>query len=39
VKIIDAVMAASRGEVEPVHDVPDIGQAGEPALRIPGSPA
>jgi aerobic-type carbon monoxide dehydrogenase small subunit (CoxS/CutS family) len=39
VKIVDAVMAASRGEYEEVRDLPEIGQAGEPELRIPGSPA
>jgi aerobic carbon-monoxide dehydrogenase small subunit len=39
VKIVDAVVAASRGDVEPVQDVPELAQAGEPELQIPGSPA
>jgi carbon-monoxide dehydrogenase small subunit len=39
VKIVDAVVAASHGEVEDVRDVPELAQAGEPELRIPGSPA
>jgi xanthine dehydrogenase iron-sulfur cluster and FAD-binding subunit A len=38
VKIIDAVMAASRGEVEAVHDVPGADQ-GEPDALVKGSPA
>src|SRR5947199_7649368 len=38
VKIVDAVMAASRGEVEPVRDVPE-AQEGEPDVAIKGSPA
>ena len=37
VKIVDAVMAASRGEVGALQDEPDRGE-GEPVL-IPGSPA
>jgi aerobic-type carbon monoxide dehydrogenase small subunit (CoxS/CutS family) len=39
VKIVAAVMAASRGEVAPVEDVPELGQAGEPEIRVKGSPA
>ena len=38
VKIIDAVMAASRGEVDAVHDVPEPA-AGEPEVVPKGSPA
>ena len=38
VKIVDAVMAASRGEVEAVTDVPS-PQAGEPEVLPKGSPA
>ena len=38
VKIVDAVMAASRGEVEPVADVPS-SEAGEPDVLVKGSPA
>ena len=38
VKIVDAVMAASRGEVEPVADVPS-PEEGEPELLVKGSPA
>ena len=38
VKIVDAVLAASRGEVEPVRDVPE-AQEGEPDVAIKGSPA
>ena len=38
VKIIDAVLAASRGEVNPVHDVPE-PTAGEPEVVPKGSPA
>ena len=38
VKIVDAVMAASRGEVEPVADVPEAGE-GEPEVTVKGSPA
>ena len=38
VKIIDAVMAASRGEVEAVHDLPEPA-AGEPEVVPNGSPA
>ena len=37
VKIVDAVVAASRGEVEPVRDVPE--EEGEPDVAIKGSPA
>jgi len=37
VKIVDAVMAASRGEVEPVADVP--AAEGEPDVLVKGSPA
>ena len=39
VKIVAAVMAASRGEVGPVEDVPELGRAGEPEVRVKGSPA
>jgi aerobic-type carbon monoxide dehydrogenase small subunit (CoxS/CutS family) len=38
VKIVDAVMAASRGEVEPVDDVPTPAE-GEPEVLPKGSPA
>jgi carbon-monoxide dehydrogenase small subunit len=38
VKIVDAVMAASRGEVEAVHDLP-VPDENEPDVLIPGSPA
>jgi carbon-monoxide dehydrogenase small subunit len=38
VKIVDAVMAASRGEVEPVADVPTPAE-GEPDVLVKGSPA
>ena len=38
VKIIDAVMAASRGEVGHVEDLPS-PEAGEPDVAIKGSPA
>jgi carbon-monoxide dehydrogenase small subunit len=38
VKIIDAVMAASRGEVGHVDDLPS-SQPGEPDVAIKGSPA
>ena len=38
VKIVDAVMAASRGEVESVHDLP-VPDENEPVVLIPGSPA
>src|SRR6476620_6612942 len=38
VKIIDAVMAASRGEVDAVHDLPEPA-AGEPEVVPKGSPA
>jgi aerobic-type carbon monoxide dehydrogenase small subunit (CoxS/CutS family) len=38
VKIVDAVLAASRGEVEPVEDVP-VSVPGEPELQPKGSPA
>jgi aerobic-type carbon monoxide dehydrogenase small subunit (CoxS/CutS family) len=38
VKIVDAVMAASRGEVDPVADVPE-SRAGAPEVTIEGSPA
>src|SRR5688572_2764733 len=38
VKIVDAVMAASRGEVEPVKDVPAPGES-EPDVLVKGSPA
>jgi aerobic carbon-monoxide dehydrogenase small subunit len=38
VKIVDAVMAASRGDVEAVHDVPSAGE-GEPEVLPKGSPA
>jgi aerobic-type carbon monoxide dehydrogenase small subunit (CoxS/CutS family) len=38
VKIVDAVMAASRGEVEPVADLP-APVAGEPEVLPKGSPA
>ena len=38
VKIVDAVLAASRGEVEPVRDLPQSEQ-GEPNVAIKGSPA
>ena len=39
VKIVDAVMAASRGEVEPVEDVPPVAEEGEPEVSVKGSPA
>ena len=38
VKIVDAVMAASRGEVEPVHDLP-VADESEPEIMVKGSPA
>jgi carbon-monoxide dehydrogenase small subunit len=38
VKIVDAVMAASRGDVEPVDDLP-VPDENEPDVLIPGSPA
>jgi aerobic-type carbon monoxide dehydrogenase small subunit (CoxS/CutS family) len=38
VKIVDAVMAASRGEVEAVHDLPGADQ-GEPDVLVKGTPA
>jgi carbon-monoxide dehydrogenase small subunit len=38
VKIVDAVVAASRGEVEPVRDRPQ-AEEGEPDVAIKGSPA
>jgi carbon-monoxide dehydrogenase small subunit len=38
VKIVDAVMAASRGEVEAVSDLPTPGE-GEPDVLVKGSPA
>jgi carbon-monoxide dehydrogenase small subunit len=38
VKIVDAVVAASRGEIEPVHDLPEPGE-GEPEVVVKGSPA
>ena len=38
VKIVDAVLAASRGEVDPVHDLP-ASVAGEPEVVPKGSPA
>jgi aerobic carbon-monoxide dehydrogenase small subunit len=38
VKIVDAVMAASRGDVEPVADLPSPGE-GEPDVLVKGSPA
>jgi carbon-monoxide dehydrogenase small subunit len=38
VKIVDAVMAASRGEIEPVHDLPEPDE-NEPDVLVKGSPA
>ena len=38
VKIVDAVMAASRGDVEPVGDLLAAGE-GEPDVLVKGSPA
>ncbi len=38
VKIVDAVMAASRGDVEPVADLP-VPEEGEPEVAVKGSPA
>jgi aerobic carbon-monoxide dehydrogenase small subunit len=38
VKIVDAVMAASRGDVDAVVDVPSPGE-GEPDVLVKGSPA
>jgi aerobic carbon-monoxide dehydrogenase small subunit len=38
VKIIDAVMAASRGEVDPIEDLP-VSVEGEPEVQPKGSPA
>ena len=38
VKIVDAVVAASRGDVEPVEDVP-AAEEGEPDVVVKGSPA
>jgi carbon-monoxide dehydrogenase small subunit len=38
VKIVDAVMAASRGDVEPVEDLP-AAEEGEPEVAVKGSPA
>ena len=39
VKIVDAVMAASRGDVEPVADVPPAASLREPDTAVKGSPA
>jgi carbon-monoxide dehydrogenase small subunit len=38
VKIVEAVMAASRGDIEPVADVPS-SDAGEPDVLVKGTPA
>ena len=38
VKIVDAVLAASRGDVEPVEDVP-AAEEGAPDVAVKGSPA
>jgi carbon-monoxide dehydrogenase small subunit len=38
VKIIDAVMAASRGEIDPIEDLP-VSVEGEPEVQPKGSPA
>jgi carbon-monoxide dehydrogenase small subunit len=38
VKIVDAVVAASRGEVGAVADLP-VSEEGEPSVEIQGSPA
>jgi xanthine dehydrogenase iron-sulfur cluster and FAD-binding subunit A len=38
VKIVDAVMAASRGEIGAVEDLPS-PQEGEPDVAVKGSPA
>jgi carbon-monoxide dehydrogenase small subunit len=38
VKIVDAVVAASRGDVDAVADVPS-PEAGEPDVLVKGSPA
>ena len=38
VKIVDAVIAASRGEVDPVHDLPE-PDGDEPDVLVKGSPA
>ena len=38
VKIVEAVMAASRGEVKPIHDVPEVGTQ-DPDVYVKGSPA
>jgi carbon-monoxide dehydrogenase small subunit len=38
VKIVDAVMAASRGETGAVEDLPSAGE-GEPEVAVKGSPA
>jgi len=38
VKIIDAVVAASRGKVEPIADLPS-SEEGEPDVLVKGSPA
>ncbi len=38
VKIVEAVMAASRGDVEPVEDMPS-AEEGEPDVVVKGSPA
>ena len=38
VKIVDAVMAASRGEIQPVADLPS-PEEGEPGVLVKGSPA
>ena len=38
VKIVDAVMAASRGEAGTVDDIPEVGE-GEPEVVVKGSPA
>jgi carbon-monoxide dehydrogenase small subunit len=38
VKIVEAVMAASRGEMRPVEDLPEVGQQ-EPDVYVKGSPA
>ena len=38
VKIVEAVLAASRGEVEPIEDLP-VPVEGEPEVQPKGSPA
>jgi len=38
IKIVDAVLAASRGQVDRIHDLPEAGEK-EPDVLVKGSPA